>query len=116
RFFKLPNTFCVVSLAWTPSIEICISCSPASLSASINSGRKKKPLEIIPVRKKPSLRHFRIRSGSSGCSVGSPPVKEIPKVPRLFNFRSRSSRTSVGTGSLTLSYSEQKLQDRLQQR
>ena len=50
RFFRLFRTFSVVSFARTPSMESCILCSPALLSVSISSGRKRNPFEIMLVR------------------------------------------------------------------
>src|SRR5215471_4336553 len=58
----------------------------------------------------------RMRASSSGCSIGSPPLKATTDVPSCFSFSMRDFRTCVGTGSETLSYSLQYPQSMLHRR
>ena len=55
----------------------------------------------------PRLRIRRMRASSSGCSIGSPPLKATTEVPRSASLSMRLSIASVGTGGDTLSYSLQ---------
>ena len=52
----------------------------------------------------------------SGCIIGSPPEIVITEDPNSANLSMRCSITSIGTGSLVLSYSLQYVQARLHRR